>query len=352
MQKRHLSHFFWTIFIGTWTVVACTSCGSKEASTSISNEYAQGFSIEEQTDGIRLRIYDPKNRNKVEELFVANEVSLPRIATTSATHVGFLHALQATDCLAGACDPQYIYNEVTAADLGSSLELNPERIYASGANLLILSYSTNEKNTKILESLGVRCIYCNEWTEQHPLARAEWIRFFGALTGRLHEADSIFAAVKEAYYAERQESGNTDTPQQYSIMSGSSWQGTWYVPTGKTYMGRLFNDAGFSYAYAADSAAESIPLSFEQALLAFKDADVWVGAPGKTLNELTSYDEKHAWFKAYQNGRVYHFDRRTRGMANDFWETGVVRPDLILRDLRLIREGAADSLLFFADRLR
>ena len=118
-------------------------------------------------------------------------------------------------------------------------------------------------------------------------------------------------------------------------MSGASYRGTWYVPSGTTYMGCLFRDAGAAYAFADECTNGSIPLTMEQALRAFSEADVWVGANARTMEELRAIDDHHTWFKAYKTGRVYHFYRRTNSTGgNDFWETGVVHPEIILRDLQ------------------
>ena len=120
-----------------------------------------------------------------------------------------------------------------------------------------------------------------------------------------------------------------------SIMPGASYRGTWYVPSGTTYMGCLFRDAGAAYTFADERTNGSIPLTMEQALRAFSDADVWVGANARTMEELRAIDEHHTWFKAYQTGRVYHFYGHTNSTGgNDFWETGVVHPEIILRDLQ------------------
>lgn len=100
-------------------------------------------------------------------------------------------------------------------------------------------------------------------------------------------------------------------------------------------MGQLFRDAGADYAYADRRSDGSIPLNMEQALQVFGEADVWVGCNAKTMSELRQIDEKQTWFRAYKTGEVYNFYRRqNENGANDFWETGVVHPEYILRDLR------------------
>lgn len=330
-------------------VSACKPTGSTNAIPE--GQYAKGFVIIPHDGATEVVIYSPWEEGKeLSRFMVEDGQPLCRLATTSATHAGFLHALEADDHIAGYCDPALVYNiREGAADLGSALALDAERILAADADAVLLStYQANDKNAELLAKVGIRYIPVNEWTEEHPLARAEWIRLIGVLIGKQQEADSIFEEVKASYL---QLAANTPA-EHPSIVSGSTWQGTWYVPSGRTYMGQLFRDAGASYAYDSDTTAGSLPLSFEQALLAFKDADVWVGVSVRTLEELRGMNEKHSWFKAYETGRIYNFNKRTTPLGgNDFWETGVVRPDLLLKDLQTILRNEPDSLLYFSEKL-
>ncbi len=255
-------------------------------------------------------------------------------------------------------------------DLGSSITIDPERVMASGAEAILLSsYSDDDTKAEQMRKVGVEPIFINEWKENTPLARAAWIKTIGHLIGKDHEADSVYALVEHEYLAliseipetsETSETLEPSGPLKPSIMSGSAWQGTWYVPGPNTYMAHLFADAGYAYTFSDTAKASpwgaqegSIPLTFEQALISFREADVWVGASFPTLQALHDMNPQHDWFKPFQQGRVYHFNKRTRESgANDFWETGVVHPELILRDLILIRSNAPDSLLYFSSRLQ
>ena len=63
-------------------------------------------------------------------------------------------------------------------------------------------------------------------------------------------------------------------------------------------------------------------------------ADVWLNAPTVTLSALIQMDERHNLFRSAREGRVYGFYGRTLPSgANDFWESAVARPDLVLKDL-------------------
>ena len=225
-----------------------------------------------------------------------------------------------------------------------------ERTLQAGLDVLLaVNYGQydNLEATR-LEKLGVFTLYINEWQEHSPLARAEWIRVLGALVGKLHEADSIFHEIEDKYLSlSAQRSGDG-----LAIMSGNNFRGTWYVPSGQNYLAYLFKDAGAQYPFYDDERETSIPLTIEETLRYFHDADVWVGAGGNSLAELAELDEKHTWFKAYQEGRVYNWRKqRLPSGANNFWERGVVHPEEMLEDVIHILNNAPDSVLHFANRL-
>ena len=271
----------------------------------------------------------------------------------STVQVGFLYAIDALDCLVAVCNPELIYTPVKGdeIDLGDSMKPSAERTLQAGLDVLLaVNYGQydNLEATR-LEKLGVTTIYINEWQEGSPLARAEWIRVLGALTGRLREADSVFHEVETKYNNLKSSISNVKSSK---IMSGNNFRGTWYVPSGKNYLAYLFKDAGADYPFYDNERETSIPLTIEETLRYFHDADVWVGAGGNSLAELAQLDEKHTWFKAYQDGRVYNWRRQVKaGGANNFWERGVVHPEEMLEDVIHILNNAPDSTLHFAAKL-
>ena len=95
-------------------------------------------------------------------------------------------------------------------------------------------------------------------------------------------------------------------------------------------------------------------MSFEQVLHKFSTSDVWIGAPADSLSELVRIDERYAMFSPVKNDRVYNFNARKRSGANDFWESGVAHPELILSDLIKILhpEVLPEYELFYASWLR
>ena len=327
-------------------LVGCVSQPTEQSTVPLGNKYATGFQITETDTGVVVEVFQPYQRVCVRE-------PMRRLGTMSTVQVGFLDAIDAIDCLAAVCNPELIYTPVKGdeIDLGDSMKPSAERVLQAGLDaLLAVNYGQYDNlEAARLEKLGVFTIYINEWQEHSPLARSEWIRVLGALTGRLHQADSVFNEVETKY---KNLQSSISNRQSTKIMSGNNFRGTWYVPSGKNYLAYLFKDAGAEYPFYDDERETSIPLTIEETLRYFHDADVWVGAGGNSLAELADMDEKHTWFKAYQEGHVYNWRKqRLPSGANNFWERGVVHPEEMLEDVIHILNNAPDSTLHFAEHL-
>ena len=331
-------------------LLLCVSCqqiaGTKSRSV--------GFDISQVGDSTIITVHSPWQQGQVMAQYTLTK-PLERVVCFSATHIGFIHELGMMDKVVGATSLNRIYNlndvdRLRIKDLGDDIQPNTEAILLTQPDAVILStYGEGDELPRRLEALGIPIFYCNEWTETTPLARAEWIRFFGAIFGCQTKADSIFASVSDAYAQLKVDSLKFKGK---NLMSGMSWRGTWYVPAGGTFMGHLFRDAGAQYKYEDNPSTSSIPLTMEQAIQDFAQADVWVGCEATSLKELEAIDKKHTWFNAFQTGQVYNFRRRALlSGANDFWESGTVHPERILQDLQHILEGDTTQL-HYAEKLK
>ena len=349
MATRH--SIFWALSFNVLLLcfVGCAKQPAEQGSVPVGNAYATGFQLTQTDSGTVVEVFQPYQRVCIRE-------PLRRLGTMSTVQVGFLYAIDAMESLVAVCNPELIYTPVRGdeIDLGDSMKPSAERALQAGLDMLLaVNYGQYDNLEAVrLEKLGIPTIYINEWQESSPLARAEWIRVLGALTGRLHEADSVFAEVEMKYEELKNHKSSIINHQSPKIMSGNNFRGTWYVPSGKNYLAYLFKDAGADYPFYEDERETSIPLTMEDCLRYFHEANVWVGAGGNSLAELAEMDEKHTWFKAYQNGRVYNWRKqRLPSGANNFWERGVVHPEEMLEDVILMLNNAPDSLLHFATKL-
>ena len=120
-----------------------------------------------------------------------------------------------------------------------------------------------------------------------------------------------------------------------SVLVGTPFQGTWHVSGGDGYQARLIADAGGAYLWSDDETRGVLSLDFETVYAEGLDADLWLHAYGWDSSESAlRNDSRMADFAAFRDGRVYNNDLRiSEGGGNDYWESGSLRPDLILADL-------------------
>ena len=72
------------------------------------------------------------------------------------------------------------------------------------------------------------------------------------------------------------------------------------------------------------------------------------------LKSLTGSYKNYEWFAAVKNKKVYNWNKRSNEKgANDYFETGTVRPDMVLNDLAAIfyPELFPEYELFFYKKL-
>jgi len=119
------------------------------------------------------------------------------------------------------------------------------------------------------------------------------------------------------------------------VLNGMSFKGVWHVAGGNGYMARFLKDAGADYYWAQDTATGSLALDFESVYAVATQAEFWVNPnTAKTRQDLLINDSRNADFGAFKTGKVYNNNRRTNNRgSNDYWESGLVNPHLVLADL-------------------
>lgn len=269
------------------------------------------------------------------------QVPLKTLAATSVTQFEFLSLLGEINTITGVCSPKIIYNqkinervgEGKITDLGDAFSINVEKTLQLNPGAVMMSgYKQNDPYAVRVSQSGIPVIFNNEWMETSLLARAEWIKFVAVFYDKEKLADSIFNSV-EKHYTEIRDKAKL-IKFKPAVMAGSDFRGTWYMPAGRSYMGKLFADAGASYFYAGDTTTGSLPLNIETVLKNFSKTDYWLNCNFNSINDLVKADSKNAFFQPVKNGQVYNFNKRMLpSTANDFWESAVARPDLLLSDV-------------------
>lgn len=271
-------------------------------------------------------------------------VPVRKMVCMSTTHTAMMRALGADSLIAGISGSSLVYDSVIRQGIGSGRirdvgyegSLNRELIISIAPDLL-MAYGVADPSsgsTARLSDLGIKVFYNADYLEEHPLARVEWIRLFGLLTGRERIADSIVRVVS-ASYTELASKVSESTGQRPGVLLGAPWEDVWYVSPANSYIGKLIEDAGGNYIYSDMTGANSVPLSVESVFRRAADAGIWIN-PGSagSLDQITAADPRMASLPLFSKGQVWNNRKRiTEAGGNDYWESAVVRPDLLLKDL-------------------
>jgi iron complex transport system substrate-binding protein len=345
-----------------------------------STKYANGFWIEKkenyrhvfvkQSDGatIQYRLIERSANSASEENGVLTiEVPIANIVCTSTTHIPLLDYLGQTDKLIGFPSTDYIsstkmrkrIDQGLVNELGKDNSLNIELLVRLQPSL-VMAYSMGNDigHLKKIQEVGIPVVINSEYLEQHPLGRAEWIKFMALFFGKETEADSIFNAIESEYLKTKKvaEDFSTKSDEKPTVLTGIPYGGTWYLPGGKNYAARFFEDAGVQYLWDSDSSSRFLQLTLETVYERASNADYWIGVGSfESYNELKSTDDRFAKFAAWQNKKVYTYNARIGPTGgNEYLELGYLRPDLILKDLIQIThpEKFPKPELFFYKELR
>jgi iron complex transport system substrate-binding protein len=272
-------------------------------------------------------------------------ISLPisKVVLTSTTQVPHLDYLGVSDLLMGFPNLDLISSPLTrklidagkVTDLGSGAQANIEKIIELDPDWVMISTLGEDlKNLEILKSAKIPAILNGEYVEQHPLGRAEWIKFTGVLLGKSKEANIVFSQI-ESDYNQASDLVKELPENKPKVMAGVMYKDIWYVPGADSWGARLLEVAGGDYLFKDQKGTGSAQLSYEYVLEQAHQADFWLGAADfKTLEEMENADPRYKHFDAFKQGNVYTYTQK-KGVTGglEYFELGYLRPDLILQDL-------------------
>lgn len=314
--------------------------------SALPNAYATHFEIEVRGDERRLVVFGPEGRTDTVGKYLYRgtdaqdllPVPLERTVVLSTTHLPYFGELHAVDQVVGTAfteqvrDPRFAnavrdgqLKEVSRAD-----GVDKERLVALAPQVIFdYPFGTGDRHTGSL----TRTVMVTEYLEEHPLGRAEWVRFFGVLLGMERRADSVFKAIEHRYGVLREMSAHLSaTP---TVLFASHWEGAWFAPSGNSYMATLINDAGGRYVFSDPGGAGNISLPLERLMVLGDTIDhlgVLLAAEGPVgISTLVGGDPRIARLRCVQEGAFVG-----NSATADIFGQALLEPDEVLRDLRCI----------------
>ena len=328
------------------------------------NSYAKKFQIEKFDKYNIIRIFNPwqKADNVMFEYHLSKQKTLipdsifdenkfiqtpvKSVICLSTTHIGFIDALNELNSIKGIANGNLVNNariieglrNQSIIDIGNDRDLNYEQMVKIKPDI-IFTYGVGTESLEYIQKLnelGLKVMIIGEYLEDNPLAKTEWLKVFSSLYNKEQIADIILRNLSKNYNDLKKLAKSVT--KQPLVITGLPWKGVWYVPGGNSYLAQLIEDAGGKYIWYDNTSAESLPLDFEVVFQNAQNADIWIH-PGaaNNLRDIVSVDERISDFNIYTKGNIFNNNLRQNIVGgNDYWESGLVHPDIIIRDLMKI----------------
>jgi iron complex transport system substrate-binding protein len=264
------------------------------------------------------------------------------------------------DRITGIGEGQYVVNPLVREGLRSG-RVRPVGLEASLNDELLISLRPGVVMTmsnpdaaagqyRTLKDAGIPVVPNADWLETTPLGKAEWVKLIGALTDREEYVNRKFDSIEQVYL--RLAALGRAASVKPSVIVEMPFKGTWYLPAGGSYMGAFLRDAGASYHWSDTKGVGSLALSFETVAPEALKADFWLNIGDvNSKRDILAQDRRYGEFRAFKTGALYDYNKRVNDRGtNDYWESGVVRPQQVLADMiRILHPDLlpTDTLVYY-----
>ncbi len=321
--------------------------------------YARGFSISgaegkrstlltvsnpwQGADSVVVSLFISRDGEPVPDGFEGQVIygDAARVITMSSTQIAMLDAIGESRKVVGVSGLRFISSpgirsrRDSIGDVGYDSNFNYELIMSLDPDIVLL-YGVNGASPveSKLRELDIPFIYIGDYLESSPLGKAEWMVALAEIVGRRDDGEKHFKEIAQSYNSLKELVSNAveDVPK---VMLNAPYGDTWFMPAEDNYSVQLIRDAGGEYIYGRNRSGISVPIDIEEAYMLCFDADIWLN-PGSagTLAELAVACPKFTDTDCFRSGHIFNNTRRsTSGGGNDYYESGVVNPDMVLRDL-------------------
>lgn len=319
--------------------------------------YATGFQVKKYADYTMVSVRDPWDTTRLLQTYILVDrtkdipmdlpkgtlvkIPLENVVTYSTIHCSTLNELGKIDIIIGVCEPQYIKLPIiqerlkngSIEDLGMASKPNLEKIIMLSPEAIFATPIQGWTYGNV-ERTRIPMLETVDYTEPHPLGRAEWIRFYSLFTGTEHLADSLFAITEKSYNDIKNRVANVSV--RPSVLTDMRYQSKWNMPGGRSFMAEMYADAGASYPWADNNSTSYLPLSFESVLDKAGDVDFWLikyNMPkDMTYSSLEKEYKPYSRIKAFKDRNIYGCNTA----YSSYYEDLPIHPDYILKDMAYV----------------
>lgn len=334
-------------------LAGCSKADKASVTSAVTLKYARGFKIENLADGCK-KVTDG---NKRAMLLVPRGQKVPsgyknlpvvytpvkRVVITSTTQASLMRPLDVLGSIVGVTTEkdQWYLDQVKAGMESGNIQLvgggmgplDYDKIAALQPDLVFMSTGgpNDAQALQKLEELNIPVAVDNEWLENDPLGRLEWIRFIAAFYAKEPQASDFFAgAEKRITEITAKVAKVKDKPK---VAWGMIYQGKAYVPAADSYVARMIAMAGGDYLFKDNKGTGSCAITFEEYYARGKEADIYIdntmmNLGHNTIANITGQSKLMADLPALKKGNVW-------GYQPWYWQS-LDKTDEVIGDLATI----------------
>lgn len=340
----------------TVLVMGCANNGkitSESGNDRLKLDFSTAFSVEYLDNEIK-KLTDAEGRiimmipegktlpDEYQDADVIIEGELDRVILASVTQGCMLRALDAVDFIKAVTTKQESWTITEIADaitagtisfVGDNKAPDYEMIKSLDPELVFVysgDYGLQDMMAKF-DELGIPYAVCNEYTEDDPRRRMEWIKFYAAFFNKEDQAITFFNQAMTNIETTIEDAKKTENPKVAWAMVSS---GKVYIAESDSYVGKMIEMSGGDYVFK-DMAAGSGGITLEEFYATAKDADILIYSSmeqySPTLDSVVSQSPILANLKSVKDGKVWC-------LGKDFYQS-IDKTDEVISDLFTIFHG-------------
>jgi iron complex transport system substrate-binding protein len=297
-------------------------------------EYYDGYKVLHRDDD-QVILYNKETQLPCQSVLYKIKTPVEKIIMSSTTQLPALELLSLENSLIGFQGKKYIFSNKfkTTNIVDVSFPLIPEQLLKINSDL-VMSYQLNTSSVKLINEmrkLNIPLVLNNDYLEKNALARAEWLIYVASFYNKEDEAQKLFQNIVDKYEDIKKKVVNI-TPRK-KILVGDIQNGKWITCGGKSDLAQIITDAGGELLLHNEEFSTQ-SMSLEALYLLQNKPDVWL-----TQNNWKNRTgiNKDSRYKKINIKNIFNNHKRiSLNGANDYWEMGMTRPDLMLEDLAAV----------------
>ena len=223
-----------------------------------------------------------------------------------------------------------LISEGKIEDIGMSTNVNTEKLINIQPDIILYTPYPGIDFSHLGKMSNAIMISFPDYLESHPLGRAEWMKVVGLLCGKEKTTEKWFNNLVHRYKSLSEKCSSIE--EKPTVFSDLPFENQWYVPGGKSYIAKIFADAGADYIWNDNESTGSLHIDAESVLLKAQQADFWrvinsYDTPF-TYERLKNENELYPLFKAFKDKKLLVCNVRESG----YFEKSQYEPDILLAD--------------------